>query len=75
MSALAKEANAKGYTGADIEGVVAESVESVFVKNGTELTTRDVGEAMANTHPLSEIMDLDGMRSSYEDKKFKKASR
>ena len=65
----------KGYTGADIEGVVSESVESVFVKGNPTLTTEDVLECIRNTHPLSEIMDIEKTSKYYEDKKFKKASR
>jgi len=66
-----------GYTGADIEGVVGESVESVFIKGNTVLTTEDVLECINNTHSLSEIMkdELETMDKLYNDRKFKKASR
>jgi SpoVK/Ycf46/Vps4 family AAA+-type ATPase len=66
-----------GYSGADIEGVVNESVESVFVKGKPALTTEDVLEAIHNTHSLSEIMkdELGKMDKEYNDRKFKKASR
>jgi SpoVK/Ycf46/Vps4 family AAA+-type ATPase len=75
ISALVEKT--EGYTGADIEGVVCESVESVFVKDSTELTTDDILEAIKNTHSLSEIMkdELQKMGKEYEDRKFKKASR
>jgi SpoVK/Ycf46/Vps4 family AAA+-type ATPase len=66
-----------GYSGADIEGVVGESVESVFVKGNAALTTEDVLESINNTHSLAEIMKepLEKMDKMYQDRKFKKASR
>jgi len=66
-----------GYSGADIEGVVNESVESVFVKGNTALTTNEVLECIRNTHSLSEIMkeELEEMDNQYQERKFKKASR
>jgi SpoVK/Ycf46/Vps4 family AAA+-type ATPase len=75
IAALIEKTN--GYTGADIEGVVCESVESVFVKDNTELTTNDIQEAIKNTHSLSEIMkdELAKMGKEYEERKFKKASK
>ena len=67
----------EGYSGADIEGVVSESIESVFVKGSRRLTTEDILECIHNTHSLSEIMKepLEEMAKLYEDRKFKKASR
>lgn len=66
-----------GYSGADIEGVVSESIEKVFVNESGQLTTEDLLECIHNTHSLSEIMrePLDEMIKLYEDRKFKKASR
>ena len=67
----------EGYSGADIEGVVSESIESVFVKGNGRLTTEDILKCIHNTHSLSEIMKepLEEMAKLYEDRKFKKASR
>jgi SpoVK/Ycf46/Vps4 family AAA+-type ATPase len=67
----------EGYSGADIEGVVSESVERVFVKGNAALTTEDVSESIRNTNSLSEIMkeQLEMMNKTYTDQKFKKASR
>lgn len=67
----------KGYSGADIEGVVSESVEVAFVKKASALTTEEILNCIENTHSLSEIMkdELDKMMRTYEDRKFKKASR
>jgi ATPases of the AAA+ class len=67
----------KGYSGADIEGVIKESIETVFADGKTELTTSDVLNAIKNTHSLSEIMKepLERMSREYENRKFKNASR
>ena len=67
----------EGYSGADIEGVVGESVENVFVMGNTVLTTEDVLKSIKNTHSLSEIMKepLEKMDTIYRERKFKKASR
>lgn len=67
----------EGYSGADIEGVISESIESVFVKGSGKITTEDILKCIHNTHSLSEIMKepLEEMAKLYEDRKFKKASR
>ena len=67
----------EGYSGADIEGVVSESIENAFVKGSGGLTIEDMLECIRNTHSLSEIMKepLEKMSKLYEDRKFKKASR
>ena len=70
-------AETEGYSGADIEGVVSESIESAFVQGKPGVTTEDVLNAIHNTHSLSEIMkdELDKMDQEYRDRKFKRASR
>ncbi len=67
----------KGYSGADIEGVIKDSIETVFADGKTEVTTSDVLNAIKNTHSLSEIMKepLERMSREYENRKFKNASR
>lgn len=67
----------EGYSGADIEGVVSESVESAFVRGSEALTTDDILNCIQNTHSLSEIMkdQLEALAKLYEDRKFKKASK
>ena len=69
--------NTKGYSGADVEGVIKESIETVFADGKTELTTSDILKAIKNTHSLSEIMKepLERMSREYENRKFKNASR
>ena len=67
----------KGYSGADIEGVVRDAVEEVFVEGREQLTTEDLEKAIKNTHPLSEIMkkELEVMKKEYEERNYKKASK
>lgn len=67
----------EGYSGADIESVVGESVENVFVKGSGSLTTEDILDCIHSTHPLGEIMKdaIQDMSRLYEDRKFKKASK
>ena len=64
-----------GYSGADIEGVVKDSIEEVFVHK-KELTTDDIKSAIDNTHSLKEVMDKewDEIKANYEKRNFKKAS-
>lgn len=66
----------KGYSGADIEGVVRDGIESVFADGKNNLATQDIINAISNTHSLSEIMkdSLDKMSKLYETNKFKNAS-
>lgn len=69
-------AKTRGYSGADIEGVVKESIENVYVGERDKLTTQDIIDAIKNTHSLSEIMKepLKKMSEEYENRKFKNAS-
>ena len=65
-----------GYSGADIEGVIKESIENVYYEDRKSLTTEDILESIKNTHSLSEIMKepLKKMSQEYENRKFKNAS-
>lgn len=74
ISKLAEET--EGYSGADIEGVVRDSVEEAFSKDKNAVTTEDIIKAIENTHSLSEIMkdSLKKMDQLYKDRKFKNAS-
>ena len=82
LQAISKDMNelvekTEGYCGADIEGVVREAIETAFVKKEDTMSSSDIKEAIKNTNSLSDIMgdDLDKMKKSYEERKFKKASR
>lgn len=66
----------KGYSGADIEGVVKEAVEIAFVKGQKTTTTDDYISVIKKTHSLKEIMgeSLDKLEKEYKDRKLKSAS-
>ena len=66
----------KGFSGADIEGVVKDAVESAFADDKNAIQTHDILDAINNTHSLSEIMKeaLEKMAKEYETRKFKNAS-
>jgi len=70
-------AKSEDYAGADIEGVISESVEAVFVQGRDSLTTEDVLARIEATHSLSETQPekINEMREAYQAAKFKKASR
>ncbi|WP_303725286.1 AAA family ATPase [Anaerovibrio lipolyticus] len=74
ISALAIKTD--GYSGADIEGVVKESIEDTYANEKSELTTQAINEAIKNTHSLKEIMKdkLEKMDTLYKERKYKNAS-
>lgn len=67
----------KGFSGADIEGVIKEAIETTFADDKDMVTTQDVLKAIDDTHSLSEIMkeSLEKMAKEYENRKFKNASK
>lgn len=67
----------EGFSGADIEGVVKDAVESAFADDKVSVQTQDIIDAIRNTHSLSEIMKdaLKQMEKEYETRKFKNASK
>ncbi len=67
----------EGYSGADVEGVVIDAVESAFVDGSGDLTTEHLNSAIKNTHSLSEIMkeSLTNLSKEYENRHFKSASK
>lgn len=67
----------EGYSGADIEGVVKESIENVYSEDQKSLHTDDIIRVIQDTHSLSEIMaePLKKLKEEYEKRNFKNASR
>ena len=67
----------EGFSGADIEGAVRESIETAFADGRSGLSTAEILQAIDNTHSLSEIMKepIEKMKKEYETRKFKNASR
>lgn len=66
----------EGYSGADIEGVVKEAIESAFIKEKTAVTMQEFEETIRATHPLKEIMgdSIEKLEKEYKERKFKSAS-
>lgn len=67
----------EGFSGADIEGAIRESIETAFAAGRSGLSTAEILQAIDNTHSLSEIMKepIEKMKKEYETRKFKNASR
>ena len=67
----------EGYSGADIEGVVKDGIESAYVKGQSGLTTENILDAVEATHSLQEIMkdDIEKLEKEYKERRFKCASR
>lgn len=65
-----------GYSGADIEGVVKESIEMVYSDGRNALRTEDILTVIKSTHSLKEVLadSLKTMTEIYEKGNFKKAS-
>ena len=73
--ALLKET--KGYSGADIEAVIKDSIEKAFIKNALLLTTDDVLNEIRDTKPMSESLKdkIEHLTKSLEKLDVKKASK
>lgn len=69
-------ARSDGYSGADIEGVIRESVETAFAEGAASLTTENILHAMDETSSLSELMkdQITKLMDTFESKSFKNAS-
>lgn len=67
----------EGYSGADIEGVVKDGIESAFVQGKSSISTSDILEAVETTHSLNEVMkdDIAKLEKEYKERKFKCASK
>lgn len=65
-----------GYSGADIEGVVKEGIESAFISGKTSISTDDIVRAIRSTHSLKEIMgdSIKKLEEEYKNRRFKSAS-
>ncbi|MBR0290198.1 MAG: AAA family ATPase [Selenomonadaceae bacterium] len=65
-----------GFSGADLEGVVKDTVEETFNQELSTLTDDALIDAVNQTHPLSETMrdEIAEMRDDYAKRSFKNAS-
>lgn len=67
----------KGYSGADIEGVVREGIENAYTQGKSALSAEDILAVISETHSLSELMkdSIERIENEYKKRKFKNASR
>lgn len=67
----------KGFSGADIEGVVKDAIEYAFTAGKEHVVTEDIKEAIGKTHSLWEIMkdSIEKMMEEYKTRKFRNASK
>lgn len=66
----------KGFSGADIEGIVKDAVELAFTNRRCELSEEDLVKCIESTKSLSELMKdtIAKMSKEYETRNFKNAS-
>ncbi|MGZ8257470.1 MAG: AAA family ATPase, partial [Gallionella sp.] len=74
LEQLAKDT--KDYSGADIESIVKDAIESAFVDGKKPLDTARVQSIIKNTQPLGEVMKdkVQEYKAKFEKMKIKKAS-
>ncbi len=66
----------EGFSGADIEGVVKDGVETAFAADRASVTTQDIEQAIRETNSLMELMgdSLKELMKEYEKRKYKNSS-
>jgi SpoVK/Ycf46/Vps4 family AAA+-type ATPase len=66
-----------GYSGADIEGVVKESIENAFVAGKDAVSTDDILKVINNTRSLTELLKdkIKQLADVYKNSHFKPASK
>lgn len=66
-----------GYSGADIEGVVKESIENAFVAGKEAVSTEDILTVINNTRSLTELLKdkIKQLADVYKNSHFKPASK
>lgn len=66
----------EGFSGADIEGVVKDGIESAFAAEKDRVTTEDIVQAIKETNSLMELMgdSLNELMKEYEKRKYKNSS-
>lgn len=67
----------EGYSGADLEGIINDSVEFAFGNKMPAVTTSGIMARVKETQPLSKIMkdSIEKMRKMYKERGFRPASR
>jgi len=72
----------KGYNGADIEAIIKEAIEKLFIRQHTsnvetlQLTKKDIDDVIEKTKSISESCkaDIDEMKKLFKESDFTKAS-
>ena len=66
----------EGFSGADIESVVKDAVESAFAEERQSLRTEDIERAIKETNSMIELMgdSLKKLIQEYEKRKYKNAA-
>lgn len=66
----------EGFSGADIEGVVRDSIEAAFSRDLAMVRTEDVMAAIRETQPSSKVMEdaIRKLKEEYKRRNFKNAS-
>jgi SpoVK/Ycf46/Vps4 family AAA+-type ATPase len=66
----------EGYSGADIESVVKEAIETAFVSNDKSVTTEKLLQTIKSTKSISETLKekIAALKESYKKYDFKKAN-
>jgi len=67
----------EGFSGADIEGVIKESIETAFVSGKNQVTTKDIMASIENTTSLSVLFKdkIKELSEKYKSNYFKSASK
>lgn len=67
----------EGFSGADIEGIVKESIETAFVLGKGQVTTKDIIASIENTTSLSVLFKdkIKALSEVYKNNHFKSASK
>lgn len=67
----------EGYSGADIEGVVKESIENAFSAGKNAIQEEDILEVISSTHSLKDSMkdSIEDIERKYKERNIKNASK
>ena len=66
----------EGFSGADIEGVIKDTVELAFTSNRSKITTNDILASISLSNSLADTLkdSIEKLSKFYKDHKFKSAS-
>ena len=75
LDSLAKKT--KGFSGADLEAAINDTIESAFIEGKGNVSTEDILEHLKQTKSISLIKekDIEAIRNSLKESNFKSASK